>query len=442
MEKRLVRLGNSGVGRLVAALFLACSVAVAAHDSSDGPIRLAASEQANEVVAIDHLVKHISTVPANSGQLVKLFVRERVRRHPEEKPRKAVLMVHGASVPVLPGMALNVANYDWAESLARSGFDVFMLDFQGSGRSPRPKMDDPCNVSTADQTRALIPNPLPATCPPADPFQLINSQSDWDELDTVVDYIIAQRRVEKVALVSWSQGSFRVGPYAVQHPEKVESLFLLAAIFNPAFRSGAGPDGFDPPIALPGPSTFDQKRGWTNTPMTLRTRSDVMGEWNAEIHCEGQVEDGIQDVIWSTIMDNDGVGRNWGPPPAGSPAGSPPEGVMRVRTPFLWGWNSATARRLRVPVLIIAGEFDTGRGGIQNFSQLYEDIPHDQKLWFKVQCAGHNLPWERQRKVLHHISRQWLKNGAVEGCTRGKFFVDTEGRLSPQDAPDPAAICE
>lgn len=449
MKKRFLRLGDSGVARLVAALFLACSVAVAAHDSSEAPIRLAASEHANEVVAIDHFVDHISTVPANAGQLVRLFVRERVRADHEgkgrksdheEKPRKAVLMVHGLSVPVLPGMALNVADYDWSESLARSGLDVFMLDFQGSGRSPHPNrdildtarvgatservMDQPCNVPASDQKQVLIPYQLSATCSPHYPFQLINSKSDWDELDTVVDYIRALRGVEKVALVSWSQGSFRVGPYAVQHPEKVESLFLLAAIFNPTFRP-------DPPAPVPG------------TPMSLRTRSDLMNKlWNPEIHCEGQVEDGIQDLVWSSIMDNDDVGRTWGPPPPHSPAGSPPEGVMRVRTPVLWGWNSATARKLQVPVLIIAGEFDTGGGGIQNFAQLYVDIPHNHKLWFKVQCAGHYLPWERQRKVLHHISRQWLKNGAVEGCTRGKFFVDTEGRLSLQDAPDPAAICE
>lgn len=290
---------------------------------------------------------------------------------------------------------------------------------------------------TGPQCRGSVrPNPAQDTFRAsrwiAYPYQLINSKSDWDELDTVVDYIIAQRRVQKVALVSWSLGSSRVGPYAVQHPEKVESLFLLAAIFNPSAPSGVGRDGFDPPVTLP-------RRG---TPMSLRTRGDLMAGWNAEIQCEGQVEDGIQDVVWSSIMDNDDVGRDWGPPPAGSPAGSPPEGVMRVRTSFNWGWNSATARKLQVPVLIIAGEFDTGGGGIQNFLQLYEDIPHDHKLWFKVQCAGHHLPWERQRKVLHHISRQWLKNGAVEGCTRGKFFVDTEGRLSPQDAPDPLAICE
>src|SRR5881296_142235 len=253
------------------------------------PMQVAApnfAEDANtaEVVTIDHRVPHTSTVPANAGELVYLFLRERFPSNRD--PRKVVLMIHGASVPALAGFDLGGDGYDWALWLAQSGgFDVFMLDFQGSGLSPRPKMDDPCNAPTADQTRALIPNPLSATCPPSYPFQLINSQSDWDELDTVVDYIRRLRRVDKVALVSWSQGAFRAGPYAVQHPEKVESLLFYAPIFNPAGRAGTGSDGFGAPIPLLQPGT----------PMTLTTRSDLMRLWDPEIKCEGQVEAGIQD---------------------------------------------------------------------------------------------------------------------------------------------------
>ena len=116
---------------------------------------------------------------------------------------------------------------------------------------------------------------------------------------------------------------------------------------------------------------------------------------------------------------------------------------MRVRsnTP-LWGWNPSVASRITVPVLIIAGEFDTGGGGVQHLPQLYDSVPNPNKLWIKVQCAGHFMPWERQRTVLHHVSTQWLKHGAVEGCTRGRFFVDTEGNLFPQDPQDPLATCE
>jgi len=376
-----------------------------------GAPNLAADANTAQVVTIDHQVPHISTVPANAGELVSLFVREHFPGNRDA--RKVVLMIHGASVPVLPGFDLSSHGYDWALWLAQSGgFDVFTLDFQGSGLSPRPKMDDPCNVPTAQQQSILIPNPLSATCPPAYPYQLINSRSDWDELDAVVDYIRALRGVEKVALVSWSQGSFRVGPYAVQHPDKVESLLLYAPIYNPEGRA-------DPPVSLPQPGT----------PMTLRTRQAFLNGpngWNPEIKCDGQVEDGIQDVVWNAIMDNDAIGRTWGPP----------EGVMRVRSPFLWGWNATTASHLSVPVLIIAGQLDLVVEQFPKFPNsyfnLYETIPHSHKLLFRVDCAGHYMVWERQRRVLHHISKEWLKHLAVDEQTTGIFSVDTEGVIHPQ----------
>src|SRR5687768_5706026 len=57
---------------------------------------------AGTIATIDHQVPHVSTVSANSGELVHLFVRERVRNDPANaKPREAVLMIHGRSIGVL-----------------------------------------------------------------------------------------------------------------------------------------------------------------------------------------------------------------------------------------------------------------------------------------------------------------------------------------------------
>jgi hypothetical protein len=39
--------------------------------------------------------------------------------------------------------------------------------------------------------------------------------------------------------------------------------------------------------------------------------------------------------------------------------------------------------------------------------------------------------WDRQRAVLHRISKQWLNHGAIEGRTSGQFFVETAGNLVP-----------
>jgi len=428
----MTKINEAWMNRMLWCSAVACSllgsggVAQAEHkDSDDGA--------PGHIVTTDHEVAHTSKVPANYDEPVKLFVRERVRGDQHDGPRKAVLMIHGRSVPVLPSAALDREGYDWSLELAKAGFDVFMLDFQGSGLSPRPKMDEPCNVPNS-QLPLLIPNPLGEAPDPQNPvsacpperrylFQLVTSESDWAELNTVVDFIRATRGVDKVALVSWSQGSFRAGPYAVMNRDKVESLFLFAPIFNGSFRSTA-------PSPLPQPGT----------PMSLGTRSELMVAWNREVFdttgkpkCEGQVEEGIQDVVWSAIMASDSIGSAWGPPPADAPANSSPEGVMRVRTPTLWGWNSTKASELDVPVLIIAGEQDTGLGGVQQLDALYRAIKHPNKLGFTVQCAGHFMQWEHQRRILHQISKQWLRHGAVEDFTVGTFFVDTEGNLKPGD---------
>lgn len=372
------------------------------------------------ILTIDHEVPHVSTLPANMGESVGLFVRERVRDG-GDKPREAVLMIGGRSVPVLPGMALQYADYDWALWLARSGgFDVFTLDFQGAGRSPRPKMDDPCNVPMAQQA-ILIPNPLAATCAHSYASTLNTTASDLAELDAVVDYVRRKRGVEKVHLVAWSQGSFRIGPYAVQHPDKVASLLFLAPIFNTKFVR-------TPPVADP-------------SPMTLSTRADLFAGngvstgWDPEVRCEGQREPGIEEVVWASIMENDALGRTWGPAPAGAPEGSPSEGVMRVRQAILSGWNADLASRIEVPTLIIRGELDSGQGGLQQVAELYGLVQNENKLRFTVQCTGHYMAWESERWILHQVSKEWIKHGRVGGFAQGEFRIDTQGNLTPEPAP-------
>ena len=384
------------------------------------------------VLTVDHAVPVISKVPANAGQEVHLFVRERVRAN--GAARKAVLMVHGRSVPVVPAAALDVDHYDWSRSLAQAGFDVFMVDLQGSGKSPLPDrdirrfdpvlnatvgvLDDPCNLPAADQ--ALVPH---APCAPSYPFQLVTAASDWHELDAVVDYIRVLRNVDKVALIGWSHGAPRVGPYAVQHSEKIESLLLHAPFYDPAMpagREGTGIDQVDPPIdARTGAPFVLPQPGRPMLPVV--TKSGFLESWNREIGCDRQVEDGMQDVVWNAIMEHEGVGRTWGPP----------DGLVRVRSFFLWGWNPAMVRRISVPTLIITGELD--RSVPPTLTRLYDELTGvpDRRLLLTLQCAGHYVAWERQHKVLHHISKQWLKHGAVEGYATGKFFVDTEGVVRP-----------
>ena len=119
-----------------------------------------------EFVTVDRFVPHTSTVPANAGQRVWLFLHEKVsadlalRLESGYRPEgRVVLFVHGGSVPSVPDYDLPYMDYSWMAYLATAGFDTFSMDQSGYGLSPRPIMGDPCNMSEDD--RAIVtPNPL------------------------------------------------------------------------------------------------------------------------------------------------------------------------------------------------------------------------------------------------------------------------------------------
>ena len=153
----------------------ACAIVCATILSS------AARAADDKVLSFNSFVTHKSTVPANAGQPVALHLRERVlesvRRSTEagSKP-PVVLFVHGGFSPATVAYDLEYKDFSWMEYLARAGFDVFAMTHTAYGFSPKPFMDDPCNVDPKQQA-ILIPHILKAPCAPRYPFKLVSSQT-------------------------------------------------------------------------------------------------------------------------------------------------------------------------------------------------------------------------------------------------------------------------
>ena len=377
----------AGNAAITAPLVFAFSVTAAAQDN---------------FLAVDRFVPHVSTVPANAGQQVGLFLHEKLAKTTAAEidagqvPNdRVVLFVHGNSVPSIPDFDLPYKDYSWMNYLAAAGFDTFAMDHTAYGHSPRPTMDDPCNMDAANQAELELTTHR-ETCSPTYAHSLTNSQSDWDEIDSVVNYIRALRGVEQVSLIGWSRGGPRVGGYAARHPDKVGKLILYAPGYQASQRSDA------PSTVPPG-----------GVPMGLQTFDALMNDrWESGVVCDKQVDPGIREAIWQNIMSFDSLGSVWRR-----------EGVMRVRIASYWGWNEKYAARVTAPTLIMVGKQD---GLLPAAEALYGDLTAtDNNVLVAMECSTHFAVWEAsQYKFMHQASKEWLVSGEFRGHKNGSYTAE------------------
>jgi alpha-beta hydrolase superfamily lysophospholipase len=55
------------------------------------------------------------------------------------RPERTVLYVHGATYPASTAFDLQLGGMSWMDYIAARGYDVYLLDLRGYGKSTRPK---------------------------------------------------------------------------------------------------------------------------------------------------------------------------------------------------------------------------------------------------------------------------------------------------------------
>ncbi|MER7441580.1 alpha/beta hydrolase [Micromonospora avicenniae] len=358
-----------------------------------------------------------------------------------------VLMLHGRSVPSRPAFAyggfptvtgggLTIPNplwhYNWAGQLAEQGIRVFMMDLPGMGLSSRhPRVfDEPRNAYKRDQKR-LAPFPLatPDAGPYPSPFWSHDQNSDMLDVEQVIHFITGITGATKVHLIGYSAASFVLGPFAMQHPDLVHSLFLLAPIFPPFGYS-------DPPPFMTDPQSAPEKlqcpmfiQDWDTDLGDPSATQSFLGSWNSEQLMGAEREGFIAADLWANILSEDATGQSWG------------RGVNRIRNPLWWGWSKQNVVQdkvvlgKQVPVCIVYGLCDLQvfakiRGvrelpgpGQQDLSPsagppfspkwLFDEIQGKQKLMIAIPKTGHFMPWETSHGLLHKFSADWITRHKV-----------------------------
>jgi pimeloyl-ACP methyl ester carboxylesterase len=354
----------------------------------------------SDVLSIDRFVPHVSTVEANRGQTVGLFLRERLLSSGggDAATRAVVLLLHGGFAPSVVAYDLRYRDYSLMEQLARAGFDVFTFSHTGYAPSPRPRMDDPVNVDAAFQQH-LVPHMLSGAHAPRYPFKLVSSRTEWDEIETIVDFIRELRGVARVHLLGWSTGAPRAGGYAALHPDKVGRVLLY------------GPSQFfdreDPPATMPEPGS----------PTLLQTREFLLDRrWRDHVHDDGQIEDpAVCEAFWRELMAMDEIGACWGREGLG---------IMRAPSRMNFGWKASLAR-IAAPTLYLLGEHDNYARRLESWKVL--SAP--QRMFVRVAGCSHFMQFERARHLLYRAAAEWFSAGSFMGYASGEFAADTAGRL-------------
>ena len=155
---------------------------------------------------------------------IRLYVRN---KHPEgvsEYPAEKILLyVHGATYPSETAFDLVLNGMSWMDFIARHGYDVYLVDLRGYGRSTRPpEMEQPA-----------------AAHPP-----IVRTETAVKDVGAAVDFILKRRGVQKINLLGWSWGTSIMGWYTAQHNDKVHRLVLYAPQWlrqTPSLVTTSGP---------------------------------------------------------------------------------------------------------------------------------------------------------------------------------------------------------
>src|ERR1700745_388376 len=151
-------------------------------------------------------------VPA-ADPVIEIYVRN---KRPADlrafRPERTVLFVHGATYPAHTTFDLPIEGRSWMDHIAACGYDVYLLDLRGYGKSTRP--------------------PEMAQSPHANP-PIVRTETAVEDIAAVVDFILARRAIPRLVLLGWSWGTFSTPTYAIAHPDKVARLSVYAPISVP-----------------------------------------------------------------------------------------------------------------------------------------------------------------------------------------------------------------
>ncbi|HEV2056210.1 MAG TPA: alpha/beta fold hydrolase [Methylomirabilota bacterium] len=291
---------------------------------------------------------------------IQLYVRNK-RPQGVEKfgADKILLFVHGSTYAAETTFDLRLGGVSWMEYIAQHGYDVYLVDVRGYGKSMRPpEMDQP-----AEQN------------PP-----IVRTETAVKDVGAAVDFILKRRGVSKLNLMGWSWGTTIMGWYTAQNNDKVNKLVLYAP------------------------------RWLSNTP-SLIDKGDKLGAYRAasmesakDRWLKGVPEDKKAELIpqgwfeaWAAAaLASDPVGSKRNPPVVRAPNGT----LQDTREYWAAGKPLYDPAEIRVPTFLIHAEWDQDLPSYMLYAYFAKLTNAPYKRYVEIGEGTHTVMLEKNRMQL------------------------------------------
>ena len=300
---------------------------------------------------------------------IQLYVRnkhlEGARKFDAEK---ILLYVHGATYPAETAFDLRLNGLSWMDYIAQRGYDVYLVDLRGYGRSTRPpQMDKPA----------------------AENEPIVRTETAVKDVGSAVDFILKRRSVSKINLLGWSWGTSIMGWYTAQNNAKVAKLVLYA----PQWIRNSGASLTDSGAKLGAYRSV--------------SREAAKGRW-----LTGVPEDKKADLIpagwfeaWAdATFATDPVGARQTPPVLRAP-----NGVVQDGREY-WGAGKALydPAQIRVPTFLAHAEWDADLPSYMLHAYFAKLSNAPYKRYVEIGEGTHTVIMEKNRMQLFQAVQQFL----------------------------------
>lgn len=166
---------------------------------------LANAGNVNMIEKSDHFIKSCYSDENIFIRQVKLKDNHQLANH------EPLLLIHGARVAGIGSFDLPVKGGSLAEDLALAGFEIYIIDLRGYGKSSRPKE----MLNAPNESKPLVRTPAAIA-----------------DINSAVKQILKWTHAQKVNMLGGATGGHWAAAYAEQHNDNVKKLIIYNSLYG------------------------------------------------------------------------------------------------------------------------------------------------------------------------------------------------------------------